>query len=76
MIDYSIGQDIQAPRVISPEFRAGGSGDEITIKKIAIFLIVKPIFCQNTCKMGVLTSYDQEIDGFIDRNQSRQRTVP
>ena len=68
MIDYSIGHDIQAPRVISPEFRAGGSGDEITIKKTAIFLIVKPIFCQNTAQTGVLTSYDQEICRFIDRN--------
>ena len=76
MIDYSIGHDIQAPRVISPEFRAGGSGDEITIKKTAIFLIVKPIFCLNMGKTGVWTSYDQEIDGFIDRNQSRQRSVP
>ena len=44
MIDYSIGQDIQAPRVISPEFRVGGSGDEITIKKIAIFFDRKADF--------------------------------
>ena len=40
-------------------------------RKQPFFLIVKPIFCQNTCKMGVLTSYDQEICRFIDRNQSR-----
>ena len=75
MIDYSIGHDIQAPRVISPEFRAGGSGDEITIKKTVIFLIVKPIFCQKTAKTGLLESYDQEISGFLDRNPGRNVRV-
>ena len=29
---------------------------------------MKPIFCLNTGKIGVLASYDQEISGFIDRN--------
>ena len=48
---------------------------EITIKKTAIFLIVKPIFCQNTVKTGLLKSYDQEICGFIDRNAGRDVRV-
>ena len=40
MIDYLIGLAMQAPRVISPEFRTGGSSEEITIKKYADLLIV------------------------------------
>ena len=58
-----------------PEYRTGGSGDEITIKKTAIFLIEKPIFCQNMGKTGLLRSYDQEISGFLDRNPVRHVNV-
>ena len=47
----------------------------VTIKKTAIFLIVKPNFCQNTVKTGSLTSYDQEICRFIDRNPGRDVRV-
>ena len=47
----------------------------VTIKKTAIFLIEKPIFCQNTAKTGLLESYDQEISGFIDRNPGRDVKV-
>ena len=36
---------------------------------------MKPIFCQNTVKTGLLESYDQEICGFIDRNAGRDVRV-
>ena len=61
--------------VISSEYRAGGSGDEITIKKTAILLIETPIFHQNMGKTGLLKSYDQEICSFIDRNPGRDVKV-
>ena len=38
-------------------------------------MIVKPIFCQNTAKTGLLESYDQEISGFLDRNPGRNVRV-
>ena len=47
----------------------------VTIKKTAIFLIEKPIFCLNTAKTGLSESYDQEISGFIDRNPGRDIRV-
>ena len=47
----------------------------VTIKKTAIFLIEKPIFCLNTDKTGLSESYDQEISGFIDRNPGRDIRV-
>ena len=43
--------------------------NNVSIKKTAIFLIVIPIFCLNTAKTGLLTSCDQEISGFLDRNR-------
>ena len=58
-----------------PEYRTGGSGDEITIKKTGILLIENPIFCLNTAKTGLLESYDQEISGFLDRNPGRDVNV-
>ena len=47
----------------------------VTIKKTAISLIVPPIFWQNTAKTGLLTSYDQEISGFLDRNPGKDVKV-
>ena len=41
----------------------------VSIKKTAILLIEKPIFCINTGKRVLLGSYNQEICDFFDRNQ-------
>ena len=40
----------------------------VSIKKTAILLIEKPIFCINTCKRVLLGSYDQETCDFFDCN--------